>query len=128
MLNRSLKLSWVQSEGLRLEMEIMATKEWLHIPQTSRTGTSPPHAVQEITFWGVLYLSKDNVRWTPSHGHAKVGLPAQTYIQQFCEDTGCRPGDLPEAMNVREGWWENARDIHTNGATRWWWWWWWWKG
>ena len=25
-----------------------------------------------------------------------------TYIQQLCEDTGCSPEDLPEAMNDRE--------------------------
>ena len=26
-----------------------------------------------------------------------------TYIQQLCEDTGCSPEDLPEAMNDRSG-------------------------
>ena len=30
------------------------------------------------------------------------GRPARTYIQQLCEDTGCNPEDLPEAMNNRE--------------------------
>ena len=24
--------------------------------------------------------------------------------QQLCEDTGCSPKDLPEAMNDKEGW------------------------
>ena len=38
----------------------------------------------------------------PTHGRAKAGRPAQTYIQQLCEDTGCCPEDLPEAMNDRE--------------------------
>ena len=33
------------------------------------------------------------------HGRAKAGRPASTYIQQLCEDTGCCPEDLPEAMN-----------------------------
>ena len=42
--------------------------------------------------------------WTPSHGRAKAGRPARTYIQQFCEDTGCSPEDLPKAMNDREMW------------------------
>ena len=27
--------------------------------------------------------------WTPSHGRAKTGRPARTYIQQLCADTGC---------------------------------------
>ena len=50
-------------------------------------------------------LISDVLLWTPSHGRAKVGRPARTYIQQLCEDTGCSPEDLPEAMNDREGWW-----------------------
>ena len=33
-----------------------------------------------------------------------MGRPARTYIQQLCEDTGCSPEDLPEAMNDREKW------------------------
>ena len=33
---------------------------------------------------------------------AKAGRPAWTYIQQFCEGTGCSPEDQPEAMNDRE--------------------------
>ena len=35
----------------------------------------------------------------PTYGRAKAGRPAQTYIQQLCEDTGCSSEDLPEAMN-----------------------------
>ena len=56
------------------------------------------------------------------HGCAKVGRPARTYIQQLCEDTGCNPEDLPEAMNDREKWRERVRDIRAGGATWWWWW------
>ena len=37
----------------------------------------------------------------PTHGRAKAGRPARTYIQQLCEDTGCCPEDLPGAMNGR---------------------------
>ena len=46
--------------------------------------------------------------------------PARTYIQQLCEDTGCSPEDLPEAMNDREKWRERVRDIRASGTTRWW--------
>ena len=53
----------------------------------------------------------DILLWTPSHGRAKVGRPARTYIQQLCIDTGCRPEDMPEAMNDREGWRARVRDI-----------------
>ena len=50
-------------------------------------------------------------------GQAKAGRPARTYIQQLCEDTGCSPEDLPEAMNDREKWRERVRDIHASGTT-----------
>ena len=48
-------------------------------------------------------LISDVILWTPSHGQAKAGQPAWTYLQQLCEDTGCSPEDLPEVMNDREG-------------------------
>ena len=67
-------------------------------------------------------LISDVLLWTPAYGRAKAGRPAQTYIQQLCEDTGCSPEDLPEAMNDREKWRERVRDIRANG-TAWWWWW-----
>ena len=41
--------------------------------------------------------------WTLSHGRAKAGRPARTYIQQLCEDAGCSPEDQLEAMNDRDG-------------------------
>ena len=53
----------------------------------------------------------------PTHGCARVGRPARTYIQQLCEDTGCNPEDLPDAMNDREKWRETVRDIRADGAT-----------
>ena len=53
---------------------------------------------------------------TPTYGCAKVGRPARTYIQQLCEDTGCNPEDLPEAMNDREKWRERVRDIRAGGG------------
>ena len=36
-------------------------------------------------------LIRDVLLWIPTHGHAKAGRPARTYIQQLCEDTGCCP-------------------------------------
>ena len=52
----------------------------------------------------------------------KAGWPARIYIQQLCEDIGCNPEDLLEAMNDREKWGERVRDIRAGGATWWWWW------
>ena len=67
-------------------------------------------------------LIRDVLLWIPTHGRAKAGRPARTYIQQRCEDTGCCPEDLPRAMNDREEWRERVRDIHA-ASTIWWWWW-----
>ena len=67
-------------------------------------------------------LISDVLLWTPTHGRAKAGRPARSYIQQLCEDTGCCPEDLPRAMNNREEWRERVRDIRATSATWWWWW------
>ena len=66
-------------------------------------------------------LISDVLQWTPSHGWAKAGRPAQTYIQQLCEDMGCSPEELPEVMYDRDEWRERVRDIRADGTTRWWW-------
>ena len=69
-------------------------------------------------------LVSDVLLWTPAYGQSKAGRPARTYIQQLCDDTGCNPEDLPEAMNDRETWRERVRDIRASRTTWWWWWWW----
>ena len=66
-------------------------------------------------------LISDVLLWTPTYGRSKAGQPAWTYIQQLCEDTGCSPEDLPEAMNDREKWRERVGDIRASGTTRGWW-------
>ena len=71
---------------------------------------------------GHCWRSKDNLisdvlLWTPAYGQAKAGQPARTYIQQLCEDMGCSPEDLPEAMNDREKWRERIKDIRDSGTT-----------
>ena len=47
-------------------------------------------------------LISDVLLWTRTYGRAKVGRPARTFIQQLCEDMGCSPEDLPEAMTDGE--------------------------
>ena len=74
-------------------------------------------------------LMSDVLLWTPSHGRAKAGRPARTYIQQLFEYRGCRPEDLPKAMKDRERWRERVRDIRAGGMAIWWddnycWWFW----
>ena len=63
-------------------------------------------------------LISDVLLWTPSHGQAKAGRPAGTYIQQLCADTVCRLEDLLKAMDDREGWRERVRDICCNADKR----------
>ena len=36
-------------------------------------------------------LISDVLLWTPSHGRAKAGRPARTFLQQLWEDTGVAP-------------------------------------
>ena len=48
-------------------------------------------------------LLSDILLWTPSHGRAKVGRPARTYIQQLCANTGYSLEDLPGAIETVSG-------------------------
>ena len=52
-------------------------------------------------------LISDVLLWTPTYGREKAGRPARTCIEQLCEDTGCSPENLPEAMNDRKKCWRH---------------------
>ena len=113
MLRAVLNKSWRQ-HPTRLQL-------YGHLPPITKTIQ-----VRRTRHAGHCWRSKDELisdvlLWTPTYGCAKVGRPARTCIQQLCEDTGCNPEDLPEAMNDREKWRERIRDIRTGGATWWWW-------
>ena len=56
------------------------------------------------------------ISYAPPHDREKAGRPARTYIQ-LCEDTGCSPEDLLEAMNDRGEWRERVRDIRAGGTS-----------
>ena len=78
--------------------------------------------VGQTIYAGHCWRSKDELisdvlLWTPSHGWAKVGQPARTYIQQLCADTGCSLEDLPGVMDNRDGWRERVREIHAGSVT-----------
>ena len=62
-------------------------------------------------------LISDMLLWTPSHGRAKVGRPARTYVQQLCAETGYSLEDRLGTMNERLRWRESVRE----GSTTWWW-------
>ena len=85
-----------------------------HLPPITRTIQ-----VRRTRHAGHCWKNRDELiryvlLWTPTYG------PARTYILQLCEDTGCSPEDLTEAMNDREKWREKARDIRASGTTWWW--------
>ena len=49
--------------------------------------------------------------WTPSHGRAKAGRPARSFIQQLCDDMGYSLEVMPDTMDNREVWRERVRNI-----------------
>ena len=114
-------------------LRAILNKSWQQHPTTHQLyGHLPPITktiqVRRTRHAGHCWRSRDELirdvlLWIPTHGRAKAGRPARTYIQQLCEDTGCCPEDLPRAMNDREEWRERVRDIRAT-STIWWWWWW----
>ena len=104
---------------------------WQHPTRHQLYGHLPPIMKTIQARWtrhaGHYWRSKDELisdvlLWTSTYGQPKAGRQARMYIQQLCEDTGCSPEDLPEAMNDREEWRERVRDIRASGMTWWWWW------
>ena len=89
------------------------TKQQLyhHLPPITKTIK-----IRRTRYAGRCWRSRDELisdvlLWIPSHGRAKAGRLARTYIQQPCADTGCSPKDLPKAMDDREGWRKRVGDI-----------------
>ena len=94
-------------------ISILNKSWWQHLTRHQLYGHLPPVTktiqVRRTRHAGHCWRSKDELisdvlLWTPAYGQAKAGQPARTYIQQLCEDTGCSPEDLPEAMNNWEKW------------------------
>ena len=113
----------------RMLRAVLNKSWWLHPTRHQLYGHLPPITKTIQVRWtrhaGHCWRSKDELisdvlLWTPTYGCAKAGRPAQTYIQQLCEDTGCNPEDLPEVMNDREKWRERVRDIRAGGSIWWW--------
>ena len=82
-----------------------------HLPPITKTIQA--RRTRHVGHW---WRSKDELvsdvpLWTPAYGQAKAGRAARTYIQQLCDDTGCNPEDLAEAMNDRETWRERGSGI-----------------
>ena len=95
----------------RRMLRAILNKSWRQYPTKKRLyGHQLPITKTIKVRWtrhaGHCWRSRDKIisdvlLWTPSHGQAKAGWLAQTYIQQLCEDMGCSLEDLPETMNGR---------------------------
>ena len=130
--------TWTQIKRLEKKLDgnytrmlrAILNKSWRQHPtRHQQYGHLPPVTKTIQARWtkhaGHSWRSKDKLisdvlLWTPTYGQAKAGRPAWTYIQQLCEDRGCSPEDLPEAMNNREKSREMIRDIRA-GSTTWCW-------
>ena len=75
-----------------------------HLPPITKTIQIRPTKHAGHSWRSRDELISDVLLRTPIYGRAKAGRQARTYIQQLCEDTGCGPEDIPEAMNDREKW------------------------
>ena len=102
-------------------LRAILNKSWRQHPTRNQLyGHLPPITktihIRQTRHAGNCWRSRDELisdvlLWTPTYGRAKAGRPARTYIQQLCEDIGCSPEEMPEAMNDREKWRERVRDI-----------------
>ena len=112
MLQAILNKSWKQHPTKQLYDHLLPITKTIKVRQTRHAG----HCWRRRD-----KLIRDVLQWTSSHGWAKAGQPARTYIHQLCVDMGCNLEDLPTAIDNRTGWWERVRDICADGATWWWW-------
>ena len=128
---------WTQTKRMGKELDsnyirmmpAILNKFWRQHPTKQQLYDHLPPITKTIKIWQTRHaehcwrsrdeLISDVLLWTSSHGRAKAGQLARTYIQQLCVDTGCSPEDLPEAIDDREGWREMVRDICADGVTWW---------
>ena len=101
------------------KLQAILKKSWRQHPTKQQLyGYLPPITKTIKITWhaGHCWRSNDELIsdvfwWTPSHGRAKAGRPARSYIQQLCADT--------EAMDNWEMWRERVRDIYADGVMMW---------
>ena len=113
-------------------LQAILTKSWRQHPTKQQLYGHLPHITKTIKVrqtrhgghsWRSKYELISNILlWTLSHGWAKAGQLARTYIQQLCADTGYSLEDLLGAMDDRDGWWEKVKEICASSTTWWWWW------
>ena len=107
---------------------VVLNKSWRQNPIKQQLyGHLPPFMktiqVRRTRHVGHCWRSKDELisdilLWTPSHGRAKVGWPARTYIQQLRADRVCRLENLLGAIDDRDGWQVRVREIRASLTKR----------
>ena len=63
-------------------------------------------------------LISDVLLLSSTHGHTSLSPSVNTYIHQFCPDTGCQLKDLPEVMDNRDWRWD-SQGIYAISITWW---------
>ena len=96
-------------------------KLYSHLPPISKTIQVRPTRHARYCWRSRDELISDVFLRTPSHGRAKAGRQARTYIRQLFADIGCSFEEIPEAIDDREGRREKVRDIRADSVTWWWW-------
>ena len=108
-------------------LRAILNKSWRQYPTKQQVYSHLPPITKTIQVrrtrhaghcWRSKYeLISDILLWTPSHGRAKVGRPARTYIQHLCGDTGYSLEDHLWAMDDRDRLRERVRDICAGSVT-----------
>ena len=127
--------TWILTKRLEKKLDgnytrmlrAISNKSWRqHLTKHQLYGHLPPITktiqVRRIRHAGHCWRSRDELirdvlLWNSTHDRSKAGRPARTYILKLCEDTGCSPEDLPEAINDREKWRKRVRDIRATSTT-----------
>ena len=72
--------------------------------------------VRRTSHVGHCWRSRDElISDVPSHGRAKIGRPARTYIQQLCGEVTLKT--CWKQWTIGRGWPERVRDIGADGMT-----------
>ena len=112
-------IRWMQNKQIEKKLDSNCTRmppavlnqSWRQHPTKQQLYGHLPHILKTIQVRrtrhaGLCWRRKDKLisnvlLWNHSHGWARVGQQARTYLQQLCVDTGCSMEDLPGAMDNR---------------------------
>ena len=101
-------------------------KSWKQHPRKQQLhGHLPPVSqaiqVRRTRHAGYRWRKKNKpisylLQWTLAHGRMPVLTDQQTYLHQFCTDTGCSQEDMQGTMDDRDRLQKRVRELHTDSA------------